>query len=200
MVAVAHHTFTSYITGQCTEAVILGSLCTVGMLIFRFPYAPMVGALVGATALLPIIGAYIGAFVGAFMILTVSPGQVIPFICFLVILQQLEGNLIYPRVVGSSIGLPAIWVLFAITVGGGIFGILGMVLGVPCMSVIYTVLREKVDGMPKRKNNSGKKRPHQKLRIPFFSKRTPASAEAEAEASTSESPEPEANATESSES
>ena len=128
VVAVAHHTFTNYITGQCTEAVILGSLCTVGMLIFRFPYAPMVGALVETTALLPIIGAYIGAFVGAFMILTVSPGQVIPFICFLVILQQLEGNLIYPRVVGGSVGLPGMWILAAVTVGGGLWGILGMLI------------------------------------------------------------------------
>ena len=134
------------------------------------------------------------------VLLLIHPLHAVFFVILVIVLQQIDSNLIYPRVVGSSIGLPAIWVLFAITVGGGIFGILGMVLGVPCMSVIYTVLREKVDGMPKQKNNSGKKRPHQKLRIPFFSKRTPASAEAEAEASTSESPEPEANATESSES
>ncbi len=144
VVAVAHHTFTSYIAGQCTEAVILGSLCTVGMLIFRFPYAPMVGALVGATALLPIIGAYIGAFVGAFMILTVSPGQVIPFICFLVILQQLEGNLIYPRVVGGSVGLPGMWILAAVTVGGGLWGILGMLIGVPLTATAYKLFSEYI--------------------------------------------------------
>ena len=150
VVAVAHHTFTSYIAGQCTEAVILGSLCTVGMLIFRFPYAPMVGALVGATALLPIIGAYIGAFVGAFMILTVSPGQVIPFICFLVILQQLEGNLIYPRVVGGSVGLPGMWILAAVTVGGGLWGILGMLIGVPLTATAYKLFSEYIHTREKK--------------------------------------------------
>ena len=144
VVTVAHHTFTSYIAGQCTEAVILGSLCTVGMLIFRFPYAPMVGALVGATALLPIIGAYIGAIVGAFMILTVSPGQVIPFVCFLVILQQLEGNLIYPRVVGGSVGLPGMWILAAVTVGGGLWGIPGMLIGVPMTATVYKLFSEYI--------------------------------------------------------
>lgn len=144
VVTVAHHTFTSYIAGQCTEAVILGSLCTVGMLIFRFPYAPMVGALVGATALLPIIGAYIGAIVGAFMILTVSPGQVIPFICFLVILQQLEGNLIYPKVVGGSVGLPGMWILAAVTVGGGLWGIPGMLIGVPMTATVYKLFSEYI--------------------------------------------------------
>ena len=144
VVTVAHHTFTSYIAGQCTEAVILGSLCTVGMLIFRFPYAPMVGALVGATALLPIIGAYIGAIVGAFMILTVSPGQVIPFICFLVILQQVEGNLIYPKVVGSSVGLPGMWILAAVTVGGGLWGIPGMIIGVPMTATVYKLFSEYI--------------------------------------------------------
>lgn len=144
VVTVAHHTFTSYIAGQCTEAVILGSLCTVGMLIFRFPYAPMVGALVGATALLPIIGAYIGAIVGAFMILTVSPGQVIPFICFLVILQQVEGNLIYPKVVGSSVGLPGMWILAAVTVGGGLWGIPGMLIGVPMTATVYKLFSEYI--------------------------------------------------------
>ena len=144
VVTVAHHTFTSYIAGQCTEAVILGSLCTVGMLIFRFPYAPMVGALVGATALLPILGAYIGAIVGAFMILTVSPGQVIPFICFLVILQQLEGNLIYPKVVGGSVGLPGMWILAAVTVGGGLWGIPGMLIGVPMTATVYKLFSEYI--------------------------------------------------------
>lgn len=144
VVTVTHKTFTSFITGQCTEAVILGSLCTVGMLLFRFPYAPMVGALVGATALLPVVGAYIGAVVGAFMILTVSWTKVIPFVIFLVILQQLEGNLIYPRVVGASIGLPGMWVLAAVTVGGGLGGIGGMLLGVPLAATLYKLFSEHI--------------------------------------------------------
>lgn len=134
--------FHHYIVGQCTEAVILGSLCILGMMLFRFPYAVMIGTLVGFTALIPIAGAYIGAAVGAFMIFTISPMQAIWFLIFLVILQQLEGNLIFPRVVGSSLGLPGIWVLAAVTVFGGLFGILGMVVGVPLTAAAYRLLRE----------------------------------------------------------
>ena len=134
--------FRRYIVGQCTEAVILGVLCIVGMLIFRFPYAAMIGTLVGFTALIPVAGAYIGAAVGAVMILTVSPLKALLFIVFLVVLQQLEGNLIYPKVVGKSLGLPAIWVLAAVTVGGGLLGILGMLLGVPITSALYRLVRE----------------------------------------------------------
>lgn len=110
----------NYISGQCIEAVIIGVLCTVGMLILQLPYAAMIGAFIAFTALIPVAGAYIGAGVGAFMILTVSPVKALIFLVFIVILQQLEGNLIYPKVVGSSIGLPAIWVLAAVTVGGGV--------------------------------------------------------------------------------
>ena len=113
VISTAHDTFTRFIIGQCTEAVILGALCTIGMSIFRFPYASMIGTLIGATALLPVVGAYLGAFVGAFMISTVNPIQALGFLVFIVVLQQLEGNLIYPRVVGSSVGLPGIWVLAA---------------------------------------------------------------------------------------
>lgn len=134
--------FHRFIVGQCLEAVILGGLCTIGMLIFRFPYATMIGALVAFTALIPVAGAYIGAGVGAFMILTVSPFKALMFLIFIVVLQQLEGNLIYPRVVGSSIGLPGIWVLAAVTVGGGIFGIAGMLVGVPLVAAIYRIIRE----------------------------------------------------------
>ncbi len=137
--------FRRYIVGQCTEAVILGLLCTLGMLLLGLPYAAMIGALIAFTALIPIAGAYIGACVGAFMILTVSPLKAVIFLVFLVILQQLEGNLIYPRVVGSSIGLPAIWVLAAVTIGGGIMGIPGMLLGVPLAATIYRLLREDVN-------------------------------------------------------
>ncbi len=132
--------FHRYIVGQCTEAVILGGLCTLGMWILRLPYAPMIGALVAFTALIPIAGAYIGAGVGAFMILTVDPFKALIFLIFLVILQQLEGNLIYPRVVGSSMGLPGIWVLAAVTVGGGIMGIPGMLLGVPLAAAAYRIV------------------------------------------------------------
>ena len=142
----ANETFSSFIIGQCTEAVILGTLCTIGMLLFRFPYAPMIGAFIGATALIPIVGAYLGAAVGAFMILTVDPLKALLFIIFIVVLQQLEGNLIYPRVVGSSIGLPGIWVLAAVTVGGGLGGIGGMLLGVPVAATAYKLIRNDVAG------------------------------------------------------
>ena len=137
--------FHRYIVGQCTEAVILGILCAVGMAILRLPYAMMIGALVAFTALIPVAGAYIGAGVGAFMILTVDPFDALIFIIFLVILQQLEGNLIYPKVVGSSMGLPGIWVLAAVTVGGGLAGVLGMFLGVPLAATAYRILRDDVN-------------------------------------------------------
>ena len=140
--------FHRYIVGQCLEAVIIGVLCALGMMVLRLPYATMVGALVGFTALIPVAGAYIGAGVGAFMILTVDPIQALIFLVFLVILQQLEGNLIYPKVVGSSLGLPGIWVLAAVTVGGGIMGISGMLLGVPLAAAAYRILREDVNGRP----------------------------------------------------
>ena len=140
----AHDTFTKFIVGQCTEAVIIGVLCTLGMMLLRFPYATMIGTLIGATALLPIVGAYLGAVIGAFMIFTVNPLQSATFLVFIVILQQLEGNLIYPRVVGSSIGLPGIWVLTAVTVGGGIAGIPGMLLAVPLTATLYKLLRQDV--------------------------------------------------------
>lgn len=140
----ADETFSSFIVGQVTEAVILGSLCTLGMLLFQFPYAPMVGAFIGATALIPIVGAYLGAAVGAFMILTQDPFKAVLFVVFIVVLQQLEGNLIYPKVVGSSIGLPGMWVLTAVTLGGGLLGIPGMLLGVPTAATAYKLLAHDV--------------------------------------------------------
>ena len=140
----AHDTFTRFIVGQCTEAVILGTLCTIGMLLFRFPYATMIGTLIGATALLPVVGAYLGAGVGAFMIFTIDPLKALGFLIFIAILQQLEGNLIYPRVVGSSVGLPGIWVLAAVTVGGGLGGIIGMLLAVPVTATLYKLLQKDV--------------------------------------------------------
>lgn len=142
---VLNYSFRRYISGQCIEAVILGALCALGMVILRLPYATMIGALIAFTALIPVAGAYIGAAVGAFMILMVSPMQALIFLIFLVILQQLEGNLIYPKVVGSSLGLPGIWVLAAVTVGGGVMGVLGMLLGVPLAAAAYTLLRNDLN-------------------------------------------------------
>jgi len=133
--------FHNYIVGQCIEAVILGTLCALGMTVLRLPYATMIGALIGFTALIPVVGAYIGGGVGAFMIFTVSPIKALIFLVFLVILQQLEGNIIYPKVVGSSIGLPGLWVLAAVTVGGSLMGVLGMLMGVPVAAAVYKILR-----------------------------------------------------------
>ncbi|MCD8327487.1 MAG: AI-2E family transporter [Ruminococcus sp.] len=135
----------SFITGQTIEAVILGSLCTIGMLILRIPYAPMIGALVGVTALIPVVGAFIGAGVGAFMILTVSPIKAVIFLIFIIILQQIEGNLIYPKVMGNRVNLPAIWILLAVTVGGSVAGPVGMLAAVPLASTIYILVREATE-------------------------------------------------------
>ena len=140
----AYNSFSNYVAGQCTEAVILGCLCALGMTLLRMPYAPMVGAMVGVTALIPIVGAFIGASVGIFMILMVNFWQAVGFVVFLIILQQVEGNLIYPRVVGASVGLPALWVLAAVTIGGGLGGIVGMVFSVPTASTCYILLKESV--------------------------------------------------------
>ena len=148
LLSVLDDCFHRYFVGQCTEAVILGLLCMIGMIVLRLPYGAMIGALVGFTALIPVAGAYIGAGVGAFMILTESSAKAAIFLIFIVLLQQLEGNLIYPRVVGSSMGLPAIWVLAAVTVGGGIMGIPGMLLGVPIAAALYRLLREELNQEP----------------------------------------------------
>jgi len=150
VLSVLNDCFHKYIVGQGTEAVILGCLCTIGMLIFGFPYATMTGAVIAFTALIPVAGGYIGAAVGAFMILTVSPMKAILFLVYIVVLQQLEGNLIYPRVVGSSMGLPAIWVLAAVTIGGGVMGIAGMLIGVPLAATLYRLLREDVNRLPQK--------------------------------------------------
>ena len=136
--------FQNFIIGQCVEALILGVLCTIGMLVFRFPYALMVGATISATALIPILGAYLGAAIGAFMIFTESPLRALGFLVFIVVLQQLEGNLIYPKTVGSSIGLPGIWVIAAVTIGGGLAGIPGMLVGVPLAAAIYQMISDDV--------------------------------------------------------
>ena len=142
--SLAHDTFTSFISGQIMEAVILGTLCATGMFILRLPYALLTGVIVGVSALIPVMGAYIGACLGAFMIVTVSPFKALVFLIYLVILQQIEGNLIYPKVVGGSIGLPGIWVLASVTVGGGLFGVPGMLLGVPLSATVYKWIRKDV--------------------------------------------------------
>lgn len=139
-------TFASFVTGQCVEACILGTLTWLGMLLFRFPYAPMIGALVGISALIPIVGAVVGTVVGAFMIAMVNPIQAVWFVVFLLTLQQIEGNLIYPRVVGTSVGLPPIWVLAAVTLGGSLWGVAGMLFAVPTCSVVYSLTRLFVRG------------------------------------------------------
>lgn len=144
VLSVFNISFSKFIVGQCLEAIILGSLCAIGMFIFRFPYAIMIGTLVGFTALVPIAGAFIGAGVGVIMIATISFPKALLFLLFFVVLQQLEGNLIYPKVVGSSINLPAIWVLAAITVFGGLYGIVGMLVGVPLTAAVYTLIKENV--------------------------------------------------------
>ncbi len=137
--------FTRFVTGQLTEAVIIGVLCFIGMLIFRMPYAAVISVLVGFTALIPVFGAFFGTAVGAFLILLESPMKAFWFIVFIIVLQQLEGNLIYPRVVGKSVGIPGMLVLVAVTVGGGFFGILGMLFSVPVCSVLYVVFKQFIE-------------------------------------------------------
>ena len=134
-----------YIVAQCLEAIILGTLCVIGMLILGLPYALMIGALVGITAIIPIVGAYIGEAIGVVMILSESPKKALIFLIFIIVLQTIEGNLIAPKVVGSSIGLPGVWVLAAVTVGGSLMGVTGMFFGVPIVSSVYRLLREFVN-------------------------------------------------------
>ena len=137
--------FKLFVAGQTTEAVILGTLCAIGMLILRIPYAPMIGVLVGVTALIPYVGAWIATIIGAFMILTVDPFKALVFVIFLLALQQIEGNAIYPKVVGAKINMPAMWVLAAITIGGNLGGPIGMLLGVPAAASAYALLKEATD-------------------------------------------------------
>ena len=137
-----NHSFHRFIVGQVMEAVILGSLCAVGMTLLRLPYGVMIGTFIGFTALIPVVGAYLGAVVGFVMIFTESMVQALIFLVFIVILQQLEGNLIYPKVVGSSIGLHGIWVFAAVMIGGGVLGVPGMLLGVPLAAAIYQMIRD----------------------------------------------------------
>ncbi|MCI8281471.1 MAG: AI-2E family transporter [Lachnospiraceae bacterium] len=149
--SLSHFTFSRFITGQCVEALILGAMFFVAMVIFRFPYALLVGILIAFTALIPIVGAFIGCFIGAFLILMVNPMQAFAFVIMFLILQQIEGNLIYPHVVGNSVGLPSMWVLFAAMVGGSLMGIAGMLIFIPIMSVLYSLMRDWVNTRLKEK-------------------------------------------------
>ena len=137
-------TFSKYVNGQVVEAFILGGLCFLGMCLFRFDYAPLISVAVGVFALIPIAGAYLGAVLAVLLLVMIDPWQAVWFLVFLVALQQLEGNLIYPRVVGTSLGLPGIWVLAAVTVGGSLLGLVGMVISVPLAAVAYTLIKRDV--------------------------------------------------------
>lgn len=142
---ILHKNFSNFISSQCLEAVILGTLFVIAMTIFGFPYAVLIGTLIAVTALVPIVGAFIGCAVGAFLILVEDPILAIGFVIMFLVIQQLEGNLIYPKVVGNSVGLPAIWVLVAVSVGGSLFGVVGMLIFIPITSTLYTLLREDVN-------------------------------------------------------
>lgn len=144
VLAVMSQSFESFIFGVMSEAIILGIMTTVGMMLFGFPYATMIGVLTGSLAIIPVLGAYIAGVIGAIIMLAVSPGQALLFVLFICILQQIEGNLVYPRVVGDSIGLPGIWVISSVSILGGLFGIPGMILGVPLAATVYKLIREAV--------------------------------------------------------
>ena len=148
----ARDSFRNFLTGQAKEAVILGSLCAIGMLILGIPYAGPIGALTAITAFIPIVGAFIGGFIGAILIVAVDPIKALIFIIFIIVLQQVEGNLIYPHVVGKNMGLPSIWVLVAITIGGSLFGIMGMIIGLPVVSIIYAITQESTNKKLKEKH------------------------------------------------
>lgn len=142
---ISNRVFSNFITGQVIEALIIGVLCFIGMLIIGLPYALTISVLVGFTSLIPVFGAFIGTAIGAVLIFVVSPIDALIFIIFIIVLQQFEGNLIYPKVVGTSVGLPAIWVLLAIIIGGSIYGVIGMLIGVPLCSIVYTLLSKFVN-------------------------------------------------------
>ena len=144
VLSLTYNTFSSFLTGQCVEAVILGSMFAVSMTIFKLPYALLVGVLIAFTALIPIFGAFVGCGVGAFLIFMVDPMKALIFVVLFLVLQQIEGNLIYPHVVGNSVGLPSIWVLAAVSIGGSLMGVVGMLIFIPIVSVVYALFREIV--------------------------------------------------------
>lgn len=150
--SVSHKTFSSFLTGQCVEAVILGTMFFVAMTIFRLPYALLIAVLIAFTALIPIFGAFIGCGVGALLIFMVDPMKALIFIIMFLVLQQIEGNFVYPHVVGNSVGLPSIWVLAAVSIGASLMGVVGMLIFIPIVSVIYTILRGIVNRRLEEKN------------------------------------------------
>ena len=148
---IANQTFSSFLSGQCLEACILGAMFFISMLILRLPYALMMGVIITITALIPIVGAFIGCFIGAILILMDSPVKALIFVIMFLVLQQIEGNLIYPHVVGNSVGLPSIWVLMAVTLGGDLMGVLGMIIFIPICSILYALFRDIVKRRLKEK-------------------------------------------------
>ncbi len=144
IVKLAYSAFSNFISGQLIEAIILGVLCFIGMSVFGFEYAPLISVIIGITNIIPIVGPILGTVPGALILLMINPIRALWFVVFIIIIQQIDSNIIYPKVVGSSIGLPGLWVLFAITVGGGLGGVLGMILAVPIASILYACLQEKV--------------------------------------------------------
>ena len=142
---ITNNTFKKFFGGQFVEAVLLGTLCFIGMQIFRMPYALTISVLIGVTALIPVFGAFFGTAIGAILILAVNPMQALWFVVFIIVLQQIDGNLIYPKIVGDSVGLPGIWVMLAVLLGGNSLGIIGMLVAVPIASVIYKLIQEKVN-------------------------------------------------------
>ena len=149
--ALAHDVFGNFIRGQCAEAVILGALSYIGMVIFGFEYAGIIAVVIGCTAVVPIVGALVGEVFGAFLILTVSPLRALFFLIFILVLQQIDGNILGPYILGDSMGLPPVWIMFAIIVGGAIWGVLGMFLGVPIFSVFYILIKDQVTRKLKEK-------------------------------------------------
>ena len=137
-----NRTFSNFISGQCVEACILGGMFAIAMFVLRMPYVTLISVLIAVTALVPLVGGFIGCFSGAFFILVNNPMQALIFVIVFLVIQQIEGNLIYPKVVGNSIGLPGMWVLAAVTIGGDLMGVVGMFLMIPLSSVLYTLLRE----------------------------------------------------------
>ena len=150
--SLANSIFSGFVTGQCIEAVILGTMFFVAMTLFRFPYAMLVGVLIAFTALIPVFGAFIGCAISFLLILLVSPMQALLFLILFFVLQQIEGNLIYPHVVGGSVGLPSVWVLMAVTIGGSLLGVIGMLIFIPLVSVLYALFREWTYKRLKKKN------------------------------------------------
>lgn len=153
----SNRTFSSFLSGQCVEAVILGTLFVVAMTLCRMPYALLVGVLIALTALIPVVGAFIGCVVGALLIAVTNPWQAVGFVVLFLVLQQIEGNLIYPHVVGSSVGLPSIWVLAAVTLGGKLMGVAGMLFFIPLCSVLYALFRGFVKARLKERHVPAKK-------------------------------------------